>query len=171
VYEWVESDSDRVIFASRNDFRAVPGTNKSDCNDNVWYHRNTDRVLHGWGVSDLPSPQVTKDRPSTSKNGTETKTLSISTSGVEISWSYSQPDWDREVTGDGDSSSWNWWANNEDASSPTVTWETGSECEFEEAASVSQGDTLCIVGGDHTFEDYAWNTEEQYDTWEYFYYG
>lgn len=171
VYEWVESDSNRVIFSARMDFRAVPGINWDSCNDNYWVHRETDRALIGWGVSDIADPQVTKDRPSTSKNGTESTSLSISTSGAQISWTYTQPDWERNVTGDDVKSTWDLFANNRDASDTTVTWELGSECEFAEGASVQSGDTLCITGGDHTFEDYYWNTEEQFDIWKYFYYG
>lgn len=170
VQEWVEPDSNRVIFASRNDFRMVPGYRRDACNGE-WINWNTERLLHGWGVSDLPDPEVSKDRPSGGKDGSVTTTLSISTADAGISWEYSQPNVSRDSVGDVDNSEWNYAFDGDWAATHDVhTFETGSECEFQEGATVSSGDTLNIVYVSHEFADYWTNSRNTLTAQEYYYY-
>lgn len=153
VYEWVESSSDRTIFCARNDFRQIPGENKSDCNG-VWVHEWTDYVQERWGVSDLPDPTVTEERPDGGKDGTETLSLAITESGAEVGWSYTQPNVHRDDNSTAETAEWYWDHQDWDASSDTNVWETGSECEFSAGSSPDFGDRLLEIIIAHTFTDY-----------------
>lgn len=153
VYEWVESSSDRTIFAVRNDFKHVPGVNKDSCNA-VWVHEWTDYVRHEWNQSEIADPLVTEQRPAGAKDGSESYYASITESGAEIGWQYTQPNVTREDNSTSQQAEWYWDYHDYDSSSSTNVFETGSECEFAEWETPNSGEKILELSIAHTFTDY-----------------
>jgi hypothetical protein len=153
VYEWVKEDSDRTIFSTQADFQAIPGTNRSECNNNAWYNGKTKECTHQWDRSDLTGGEQMDHKPSGGSNGSKSTNFTLSTQGASISWSYDQPNVDRDDNSDLSEAKWFYDYNSTEAESQTCVWESGSEAEFDKNQDPDRGDKLYNGYFNHKFFD------------------
>lgn len=152
LYEWVNSNSNRTIFATQADFQAIPGVNRDQCNG-VWYNGYTDTAAHKWDMSDLTGGNQTDHKPAGAKTGSSSSTFTISNTGASLSWSYDEPNVEREDNSSEDRADWFYDYNSQAAAGSTCVWETGSEAEFNEFQDPSYGDLLYQGFFKHRFFD------------------